>query len=138
MLRKQFDILHAHVAVSTPLVEIREQLLHLTPLEALDAAIAAAGIGDYAAALGDAGTRLSNLDALRALAAAYADEAAKVEAPATPAGFLAWLDQGGREQTAKPRRERHHCHDVPWRQGTEWPVVVMGVPWDCPSGQAIR
>ena len=126
VLRKQFDILHALVAVSTPLVGIREQLLHLTPLEALDAAIAAAGIGDYAAALGDAGTRFSNLDALRALASAYADEAAKVEAPATPAGFLAWLDQGGHNKPPSPDGDAitvMTCHGA---KGLEWPVVVMG------------
>jgi ATP-dependent exoDNAse (exonuclease V) beta subunit len=126
VLRKQFDVLQAHVAGSTLLTGIREQLLHLTPLEALDAAIAAAGIGDYAAALGDAGTRLSNLDALRTLASAYTDEAAKIEAPATPAGFLAWLDQGGHSKPPSPDGDAitvMTCHGA---KGLEWPVVVMG------------
>jgi hypothetical protein len=102
VLGKRFDVLRAYVPVSRSLADIREQLLQLTPLEALDAAIVAAEIGDYAALLGDTAMRLSNLDALRALASDYADEAAKVEAPATPAGFLAWLDQGGHSKPPSP------------------------------------
>jgi ATP-dependent exoDNAse (exonuclease V) beta subunit len=113
------------VPATVTLRDVRSRLLHLTPSEALDAAMEAVGAAAYAASLGGVEARLANLEALRALAKEYEDECASLEAPATAGGLAAWLM--GHEADRPPNPDANAvqvmtCHGS---KGLEWPVVIL-------------
>ncbi|MGD0679778.1 MAG: UvrD-helicase domain-containing protein [Polyangiaceae bacterium] len=109
----------------------------LAPSEALDSVLAALDAPTLCARWPDPEQRLSNLDALRALAAAYEERCAYQREAATIAGLLRFF-----EESAKPRlvRDEEIASDDQHvgsgdqavtiatyhkAKGLEWPVVIL-------------
>jgi ATP-dependent helicase/nuclease subunit A len=107
-------------------------LLHLTPVEALRAAITAGQVRQAAYRWGPslerAQHRLNNLSALVKHAETYVDQCASRNEPATTAGLVLWLNalaDAGRDTQASGGDEAaiqlvtHHG-----AKGLEWPLVI--------------
>ena len=132
-LSEQREDLERLIPSTAGLRDVRSRLLHLTPSEALDAAMETVGAARYAASLGDVEARLANLEALRALAREYEDECASLEIPATAGGLATWLM--GREADRPPNPDAdavqvETCHSS---KGREWPVVILSDLGDPPE-----
>jgi ATP-dependent helicase/nuclease subunit A len=126
-LAPEREALEKLVPAVPALAALRERMLHLTPTEALDAAIEAADVHRFAVAWGDAESRLANLDALRGLAASYQETSASLAAPATTSGLIAWITaQDGAEQPASLDPNSVQVLTCHGSKGLEWPVVVLG------------
>ena len=118
----------AELPVLAALDRLRAELAELTPREALDTAITASGILDRIGAWDRAADRLGNLDALRAFAAQYEDEARTVRSAATAAGLAAWLDdpvRTGTELPPTPDPDAVNVVSYHRAKGLEWPMVVL-------------
>lgn len=105
---------------------LRPSLLSMTPLEVLDATIAAAGIVGLITKWGSSVQRFVNLDALRSLAADYEDDCRQSRQPATLGGLVAWLEESGAD---KPESNDAHAVAVSTyhgAKGLEWPVTILG------------
>ena len=107
----------------------------LHPLDALGAILDALDARERCAAWGNAGQRLANLDALRAHAVTYVDEAmARREAP-TIVGLLRQLDElvATRDWKSSPRDHqalldgREGVSVSTWHRakGREWPITIL-------------
>lgn len=122
----------------TAIGQVREKLAMLSPSEAIDEVLTALDAVFLAARWPDPTQRVANLDALRALAAAYEKRCAQANGAATVAGLLCHFD---RMRTVALRRDEELASDeqhVPTddgavtvctyhkSKGLEWPVVVLG------------
>lgn len=119
------------VAPVRALDEARERLPHLTPVQALELAIAVARLPEAVVRWGDPRQRLANLDNLRGLAQRYQDMAEVRRCAATAAGLVTFLLQevkGAKDvdcQAASPDPDAvsilsYHC-----AKGLEWPVTIL-------------
>jgi len=104
---------------------LRPALLSMTPSEALDAAIGAAGIVGLAASWGDTTQRLANLDALRALAGDYEEDRRQSRQPATVGGLVDWLAETGSEKPASSDDRAIVVSTYHAAKGLEWPVTIL-------------
>ncbi|MDH3525623.1 MAG: UvrD-helicase domain-containing protein [Acidobacteriota bacterium] len=130
--------------------EARRQRPAAGVLEAFDEVVAALAARPFAAARGAAEQRLANLEALRALAAAYAGEAAtgagSEGAGTTPAGFVAWLREraaaGEDPQAVLTAGDAVVVYTWHGAKGLEWPITVLCEleerGWDSPLGVHIE
>ena len=106
----------------------REQLAELTPREALEVAVTAAGVLDRVCSWGNALDRVANLDALRGLAVAYEDEASIVRSAATAAGLVSWLGgAAGSDSDLPPSTDPGAVNVLTYHRakGLEFPLVVL-------------
>ena len=120
-LADEFPILGA-------LDEAREQLAELTPREALEVAMTAAGVLDRVCSWGNALDRIGNLDALRGLAVEYEDQARIVRSAATAAGLVSWLGgPAGTGSELPPSTDPGAVNVSTYHRakGLEWPMVVL-------------
>ncbi len=119
--------LKSTLASLVALDEARSKLAYLTPREALEVAIAVAGVSDQAKRWGSAGERIANLDALRGLAEDYEDDCRTSRSAATAGGLVAWLtkvaDGGGQPPSTDP--EAVNVLTYHKAKGLEWPMVVL-------------
>ena len=106
----------------------RADLVELTPREALETAITAAGVLDRVHAWGDALNRLTNLDALRGLATQYEEEANTLRSAATAAGLVTWLaGAASADNDLPPSTDPAAVNVLTYHRakGLEWPMVVL-------------
>lgn len=106
----------------------REQLAQLTPREALEVAMTAAGVLDRVCSWGNALDRVANLDALRGLAVEYEDEARIARGAATAAGLVSWLGgAAGSDSDLPPSTDPGAVNVLTYHRakGLEWPMVVL-------------
>lgn len=98
---------------------------HATPLEFVDAILVAGGVADAVRRWGESADRLANLEALRALVAAYQDERAQARAPATVTDLCVWL--GEQEGRQPPSRADDAVTILTYHRakGLEWPLVIL-------------
>ncbi|WP_448190488.1 UvrD-helicase domain-containing protein [Azospirillum sp. sgz301742] len=124
--------------------EARARLLHLTPVESLEVAMAAGGVAEQARRWGNAAERLANLDALRGLARTYEDHCRARRGAATAgglAGFLSEVERGGDQP---PSADPDAVQVLTYHQskGLEWPVVILldlhGRPEPSPFGLSVE
>ncbi len=120
------------------LARVREDLPVLAPREALDGALVALDAVGLCARWPDPAQRVANLDALRALAAAYEDRCQKEREAATVAGLLRYFDTirepalQGDELVAADHQHVLADDDAVTvctyhkAKGLEWPVVILG------------
>jgi ATP-dependent exoDNAse (exonuclease V) beta subunit len=107
-------------------------------LAAFDRILAATSVREHCAAWGHSAQRSANLDALRAHAVTYLEEAAARRAPASLAGFLAHLEElrattGAGWNTARRDTQALLGADdqavaiSTWHaaKGREWPIVIL-------------
>ncbi len=131
---------HAEDAASVwqgKLQAVREELPLLSPAETLDRVLAAFDLPALAVRWPDPAQRLSNLEALRALAAAYEERCRYQRAAASIAGLLGYF-----EETRQPMRQRDEERATDEQhvgggrgavvistyhraKGLEWPVVIL-------------
>lgn len=116
---------------------IRAELEGASPSEALDRVLSALDVAAIACRWPDPEQRVSNLDALRAMAAAYEQRCAQDCATASIAGLLAYFDEAA--ETVLVRDEEQAFDDqhvgasdagvtvltYHRAKGLEWPVVVL-------------
>ena len=120
--------LASELPVFAALDDRRAELAALTPPEALEVAITASGILDRIGAWHNALDRIGNLDALRAFAVQYVDEARTVRSAATAAGLVAWLgDSAGLDNELPPTTDPDAVNVSSYHRakGLEWPMVVL-------------
>ena len=113
----------------------RAQLSDLGPVAALDAVIAAADLRRLCASWGNAAQRTANLDALRAHATVYVEEAAAGGDAATVVGLLRQLDTlvdaFGWDKSRADRQALLSGEDAvtvsTWHRakGLEWPATIL-------------
>ena len=128
---------------STALRALHDRSRALAPAEALDAAIAAAGVLELLRTWPAPAQRIANVEALRAAARAYEDLCRVRRSAGTVAGLVEHLatlaDQRDADRQAVPGTEDAVTLST-WHsaKGLEWPVVVLGSlgfakdrdPWD--------
>ncbi len=112
-----------------PLVDARESILHLTPLEALDLAADRLNLKRVVSAWPRPNSRLENIEALRKLALEYEQYCLVSGRACTPGGLVAWLDEVKKqkldEQAASQDETAVRVLTYHKAKGLEWPVVVM-------------
>ncbi|SLM89977.1 UvrD-helicase domain-containing protein [Brachybacterium nesterenkovii] len=109
----------------TALGELRSACIGLSPVEMIDALIDALDLIERIRTWSDPRARRGTLDAIRALAARFTDEAASASEPVTLTGLRLALDaaETGADLSARP--------DAVWvgtihaAKGLEWPTVVV-------------
>ena len=112
-------------AIPTALQELRPALLSMTPSEALDAVIAAAGIVGRTASWGGTSRRLTYLDALRVLARDYEEDRRQSRKPATAGGLVDWLKESDAEKPASDGGQAVVISTYHGAKGLEWPVTIL-------------
>jgi ATP-dependent exoDNAse (exonuclease V) beta subunit len=108
--------------------EMRSGLTRSTPAEALDTAISAARVVDFARRWGNARTRLSNLDAMRGLASRFEDLCLSQRRAATPAGLVTFMYRevsGGGGQPPSFDDMAVQVLTYHGSKGLEFPVVIL-------------
>jgi ATP-dependent helicase/nuclease subunit A len=120
------------------LEQIRPQLRELSPAEAVDRVLAVIDLATLAMRWPDPQQRLANLDALRALAAAYEERCSYQREAASLGGLLRYFDQTQqviRQRDEERATDEQHvgCSDAAVvistyhkAKGLEWPVVILG------------
>ena len=106
----------------------RAELAELTPREALETAMTAAGVLDRVHAWGGALDRVGNLDALRGVASQYEDESLVLRSAATAAGLVAWIaNSGSSVPDLPPSTDPSAVHVLTYHgaKGLEWPMAVL-------------
>ena len=122
------DALKARCAVVASLDEKRNDLGHLTPVEALQTAIAAAKIDQTVRRWERPGERLANLDALTKAGRLYEDSCRASRGAATAGGLVAYFARGIKDGGERPAFEGDDSVRVLTyhrAKGLEWPVVIL-------------
>ncbi|MDQ7057309.1 MAG: UvrD-helicase domain-containing protein [Ghiorsea sp.] len=100
--------------------------VYLTPLEALEQAMAAVELERTIYAWGDVEQRLSNLDQLRAACIEYQDRCRSRRDSATVSGLLTWLfGDADLKQAKSAGDDTVNVLTYHKSKGLEWPVVIM-------------
>ncbi len=127
--REEGDDAHPVLA---QIARLRQELLLLTPYEALRRVVAACDIPkavvQWRPSEAVARTRLANLQALLSMASRYEDVCTSTQRAATISGLLLWLEEqkdAAEDALAEPavdavRVLTHHAS-----KGLEWPVVIL-------------
>lgn len=118
------DRLRAH-PISLSLDSLRPALLSMTPAEALDAAVAAAGIVGRCVSWGNGALRLAHLDALRAVARDYEEDCRQERKPVTVGGLVAWFGESKAEKPAAGGDRAVVVSTYHGAKGLEWPVTIL-------------
>jgi len=100
---------------------------HLSPAEALDLALRAAGVPELLRTWPEPERRLANLEALRAEARAYEELCQARLAAATVLGLVAHLGELDDDAKQSTPTAEDAVHVTTWHgaKGLEWPVVVL-------------
>ncbi|AXK79541.1 DNA helicase UvrD [Pseudolabrys taiwanensis] len=122
--------LEALVPFSSHLRALRDNILHLTPREIVDAILGDAGVASAVYRWGHPLSRTENLEAVRALAVNYEDTCRQRRSPATLTGLLVWLDEQAEsdrppEQPASNDVDAIQILTYHRAKGLEWPMVVL-------------
>jgi ATP-dependent exoDNAse (exonuclease V) beta subunit len=112
-------------SIAGALENLRPALLSMTPLEALDAAMAAVEIPRRIASWGNAAERFGNLDALCSLAQEYEEDRQQARKPATPGGLVDWLERSDAEKPASKSDKAVVVSTYHGAKGLEWPVTIL-------------
>jgi len=126
----------ALVPLTKDLVAIAENGVHKTPLEYFDAVLTLGGVTKTILRWGRVEDRLLNLEALRALVAAYEQERDRARAPTTVTDLCAWL---GEQEASQPESRAEDAVTVMTYHGSkglEWPLVILTDLDDKPKGSA--
>ena len=111
------------------LVSVRTRNPVAGALEAFDETVEALGLRELCRSWGDAGERLSNVEAVRAHAVRYGSLAASEGRAATPWGLMAYLEETQEDELdTRPAFEGEDAVTVStWHRakGLEWPIVVL-------------
>ncbi|MFZ1730564.1 MAG: UvrD-helicase domain-containing protein [Bacteroidota bacterium] len=103
----------------------RETLVQRTPLEALEAAIAAVQLEKTIALWGRAELRRANLDQLRLLCSNYRDHCLSRRAAATITGFLRFAEAASEGQAEGSGDDTVNIVTYHKAKGLEWPIVIL-------------
>jgi ATP-dependent helicase/nuclease subunit A len=121
----------------TRLEALRTHVGLLAPSEALDGVLNALDVATLCSRWPDPEQRLSNLDALRAMAATYEERCAHQREAATIAGLLRFLEESAKERLVRDEEiasdDQHvgageHAVTISTyhrAKGLEWPVVIL-------------
>ncbi len=113
-------------AMIQALDELSAKGVYLTPLEALEQAMAAVELERTIYAWGDVEQRLSNLDQLRAACIEYQDRCRSRRDSATVSGLLTWLfGDADLKQAKSAGDDTVNVLTYHKSKGLEWPVVIM-------------
>ncbi len=119
------EALRAAVPISCDLMELRGQLLKLTPAELVDAVIALPRVMALIARWGDPAMRLDDLEALRGCVRIYETECAGSGTPATPSGFVVALAATEPKRPKSLRPDAVTVLTYHGAKGLEWPIVIL-------------
>jgi len=123
--------LRTHVPVADSLVQLRAQLLNLTPAEVVDAVLALPPVISRIEAWGDHPIRLDDLEALRGFAGAYEEECAASGMPATLQGLLTAISDADPKRPPSLAANAIQVMTYHGAKGLEWPMTVMtGLTWE--------
>jgi ATP-dependent helicase/nuclease subunit A len=122
----------------SPVEALRPELAVLSPAETLDRVLAILDLPALAVRWPDPSQRLANLDALRALAAAYEERCSYQREAASLSGLLRYFEETQQklrqrdEERATDEQHVASSHDAVVistyhkAKGLEWPVVILG------------
>ncbi|HMJ13683.1 MAG TPA: 3'-5' exonuclease, partial [Polyangiaceae bacterium] len=125
-------------AAGLPLEHLRAELGILSPAETLDRVLAVLDVSALAVRWPDPSQRLANLEALRALAAAYEERCSYQREAASLAGLLRYFEETQQvirqrdEERATDEQHTGGHEDAVFistyhkAKGLEWPVVILG------------
>lgn len=138
---RERDDVFSDLAPVAALRETREPRAFSGVLASFDAALSAVGVRERAVTFGDATVRLANLDALRAIAAAYVDRCRSDGTPCSLRGLLTHLEELAGElldaQAAAERPDAVRICTLHSAKGLEWPVTVLADLTDRPDVSAL-
>ena len=97
-----------------------------TPLEILEYVISALGLDSKIASMDYTDLRMSNLDELRKVCSEYMNQALVNRTAATPAGFVAMLNESGRSSASGFGKNTVNVMTYHKSKGLEFPVVILG------------
>lgn len=116
------------------LLEQRDGIRDLTIKEVLDMVLEELQIRRIVRHWAGAHRRLDNIEVLRGLAVEFEDLCKRTHKPATPAGFLLWLQQLADNEEDKKSGGVHadavNVLTYHKSKGLEWPVVLLGELWN--------
>lgn len=108
------------------LLDLRRELLGLTPVESLQLATTAPLVLATILRWGNHRQRLLNLDALLGVATTYEESCVANRETASTAGLIAYFGTAGDpQQSANPDDQAVHVLTYHKSKGLEWPMVVM-------------
>ena len=122
------DALKVRCQAIASLDDKRQDLAHLTPVEALQTAIAAAKVDQLVRRWERPGERLANLDALIKAGRLYEDSCRAARGAATAGGLVAYFAKGIKDGGERPAFEGDDSVRVLTyhkAKGLEWPMVIL-------------
>lgn len=121
----RLEAIEALVPFAANLRAVADAGVHKTPLEFLDAVLAAGGVANAIRRWGMPEDRLLNLEALRGLVAAYQEDRQRSRAPTTATDLCVWLSEQEASQPESRAADAVTVLTYHASKGLEWPFVVL-------------
>jgi ATP-dependent helicase/nuclease subunit A len=132
----RLEAIEALVPLAVDLRAVADAGVHKTPLEFLDAVLAAGGVANSIRRWGTPEDRLLNLEVLRGLVATYQEDRQRSRAPTTATDLCVWLSEQKANQPESRAPDAVTVLTYHASKGLEWSFVVLTGLDSKPKGKA--